>query len=131
MRLFRRDFNTSNFGPFSTMTKGGAPTLVVLKISPTLAQLEAFCCCSVTQSCLTLCNPMDCSTSGSLSSSISWSLLKFMSTEVVMPSNHLIFCCFLLLLPSVFLSIKIFSRESAVRIRWPKYWSFREHKSFQ
>ena len=47
-----------------------------------------------------------------------------MSTELVMPSNHLILCCPLPLLPSIFLSIRVFSNESALRIRWPKYWSF-------
>ena len=60
----------------------------------------------------------------SLSITNSWSLLKLMSIESVMPSNHLILCHPLLLLPSVFPSIKIFSNESALRIRWPKYWSF-------
>ena len=54
---------------------------------------------------------------------ISWSLLKSMSTESVMPSNHLILCLPLLLLPSVFPSIRVFSSESALCIRWPKYWS--------
>ena len=54
----------------------------------------------------------------------SWSLLKLMSIELVMPSNHLILCCPLLLLPSIFPSIRVFSNESALRIRWPKYWSF-------
>ena len=53
-----------------------------------------------------------------------WSLLKFMSIESVMPSNHLILCHPLLLLPSVFPSIRIFSNESALHIRWPKCWSF-------
>ena len=52
------------------------------------------------------------------------SLPKRMSIESVMPSNHLIFCCPLLLLPSVFLRIRLFSNESALHIRWPKYWSF-------
>ena len=60
----------------------------------------------------------------SLSFTISWSLLKLMSTESVMPSNHLILCCPLLLLPSIFASIRVFSNESALCIRWPKYWSF-------
>ena len=58
-----------------------------------------------------------------LSSTISQSLLKFMSIESVMPSNHLILCC-PLLLPSVFPSLRIFSSEFALCIRWPKYWSF-------
>ena len=76
------------------------------------------------QSCQTLCNPMDCSTLGSLSINNSQSLLKLMSIESVIPSNHLILCCSLLLLPSVFPSIRVFSNESALRIRWPEYWSF-------
>ena len=54
----------------------------------------------------------------------SWSLLKLMSIESVMPSNHLILCCPLLLLPSIFTSIRVISNESAVHIRWPQYWSF-------
>ena len=60
----------------------------------------------------------------SLSITNSQSLLKVMSIESVMPSNHLIFCCPLLLLPSIFPSIRVFSNESVLRIRWPKYWSF-------
>ena len=60
----------------------------------------------------------------SLSFTVSWSLLKFTSIESVMPSNHFILCCPHLLLPSIFHQIRIFSNESAVRIRWPKYWSF-------
>ena len=60
----------------------------------------------------------------SLSFTISQSLLKLMSIELVMPSNHLILCCPLLLLPPIFSSIRVFSNESALCIRWPKYWSF-------
>ena len=60
----------------------------------------------------------------SLSFTISWSLLKFMSIESVMPSNHLILCHPLLLLPSIFPSIRAISIEWALCIRWPKYWSF-------
>ena len=60
----------------------------------------------------------------SLSITNSWSLLKLMSTELVMPSNHFIFCCPLLLLPSIFPSIRVFSNESTLHMRWPKYWSF-------
>ena len=59
-----------------------------------------------------------------LSSTISLSWLKFMPIELVMPSNHLILCHPLLLLPSIFPSIRVFSNESALCIRWPKYWSF-------
>ena len=54
----------------------------------------------------------------------SWSLLKLMSIELVMPSNHLILCCPLLFLPSISPSIRVFSNESVLYIRWPKYWSF-------
>ena len=60
----------------------------------------------------------------SLAFTFSWSLLQLMSTELVIPSNHLIFCHPLLLLPSIFPSIRVFSSESALPIRWPKYWSF-------
>ena len=60
----------------------------------------------------------------SLSITDSWNLPKLMSIELVMPSNHLIFCCPLLLLPSGFPSIRVFSNESALCITWPKYWSF-------
>ena len=60
----------------------------------------------------------------SLSFTVSWSLLKLMSIESVMPSNHLILCHLLLLLPSIFPSIRVFSSELVLCIRWPKYWSF-------
>ena len=70
-----------------------------------------------------LCNLMDCSTPGLPVITNSQSLLKFMSVESVMPSNHLILGIPLLLLPSIFFSIKVFSNESALCIRWPKYWS--------
>ena len=67
---------------------------------------------------------MNFSTSGSLSFTIFLSLLKPMSAEPVMPSNHLIVCCPLLLLPSIFPSFRVFSNELAFHIRWPKFWSF-------
>ena len=79
---------------------------------------------SVTQLCTTLCDPMDCSTPGLPVHHNSQSLLKLMSMESVMPSNHLILCHPLLLRPSVSPSIRVFSSESALHIRWPKYWSF-------
>ena len=85
--------------------------------------LPILSCCSVAQSCLTLCNPMDCSTPPFLSITNSWSLLKLMSMESVKPSNHLILCHPLFLLPSIFPSIKVFSKKS-VHVRWTKYWSF-------
>ena len=81
---------------------------------------------SVTQSYLTLCDPMDCiAHQASLSITNSRSLLKLMSIELVMPSNHLILCLPLLLPPSIFPSLRVFSNESVLCIRWPKYCSFR------
>ena len=79
---------------------------------------------SVVQSYWTLCNPTDCSTPTSLSITNSRNLLKLMFIESVMPSNHLILCCPLHLSPSIFPSLRVFSNESALSIRWPKYWSF-------
>ena len=79
---------------------------------------------SVTQLCPTVFNPMDCSTPG-FSITNSQSLLKLISIESVMSSNHLILCCPLLLLPSIFPRTRVFSSESVLHIRWPKFWSFR------
>ena len=79
---------------------------------------------SVAQSYPTLCDPMDYSMLGLPVHPNSWSLPKLMSIESVMPSNHLILCPPLLLLPSIFPSIRVFSNESVLCIRWPKYWSF-------
>ena len=79
---------------------------------------------SIAQSCPTLRDPMNRSTPASLSITNPQSPPKLMSIESVMPSNHLILCHPLLLLPSIFPSIRVFSNESALRIRWPKYWSF-------
>ena len=74
--------------------------------------------CSVTQSCLTLCNPMDCSTLGFPVHHQLPELAQTHVHQVGMPSNHLILCCPLLLLPSIFPSNRVFSQ------RWPKYWSY-------
>ena len=79
---------------------------------------------SVAQLCLTLSNSMDCSTWGLPVHPNSQSLLKFMSIELVMPSSHLILCRPFLLPPSIFPSIRVFSNELVLHIRWPKYWSF-------
>ena len=79
---------------------------------------------SVTESCLTLCDPLNCRMPGL---PVHHQLLEFTQThvhELVMPSNHLILCYPRLLLPSIFLSIRVFSNKSALHIRWPKYWSF-------
>ena len=79
---------------------------------------------SVTQSCLTLFNPIDCSMSGFPVYHQIPEMLKLLSIKSVMPSNHLILCCPLLLLPSLFPTIRVFSNESVLCNRWPKYWSF-------
>ena len=78
---------------------------------------------SVAQSCPTV-TPWTAAPQASLSITNSWSLLKFTSIKLVMSSNHLILCRPLLLLPSIFPSIRVFSNESVLCIRWPKYWSF-------
>ena len=79
---------------------------------------------SVAQLYPTLCNPMDCSTPGFPVHNNSGSLPKLMSIKSVMPSNHFILCHPFILLASIFPSIRVFSNESALHIRWPKYWSF-------
>ena len=79
---------------------------------------------SVTQLCPTFATPWTAACQASLSITNSQPLLKCMSIESVMSSNHLILCCPLLLPPSVFLNIRVFSNGSALHIRWPKYWSF-------
>ena len=81
------------------------------------------CCCSVAQSCLTV-TPLTAARQASLSITNSQSLLKLMSIESVIPPNHLILCLPLLLLPSIFPTIRVFSNDSALHIRWLKYWSF-------
>ena len=93
----------------SNQTRIIKPTILLVQFS------------SVAQSCPTLCNPMKCSTPGFPNSQ---SLLKLMSIQSVMPSKHLILCRPLLLLPSVFPRLRVFSNESVLHIRWPKYWSF-------
>ena len=102
---------------------GGGDGCITLGVYP--LPLNCCCCCSVAKSCPIPCDPMDCSTlQAPLSFTISLSLLRLTSIESVMPSNHLSLCCPLLLLPSVFPSIRVFSKESAFCIRLPKYWSF-------
>ena len=73
------------------------------------------------------CDPMAAAQQASLSSIITWNLLKLMSIESVMASNHLVLCHPLLLMPSIFCSIRAFSNELALCIKWPKYWSFSFH----
>ena len=81
-------------------------------------------CCSSQSPVWFFVTPWTAAHQASLTFSISWSLLKLMSIELVMPSNHRILCCHLLLLPSIFQGIRMFSNELALLIRWPKYWSF-------
>ena len=99
------------------MTQGRGTGYVIV----VYCYLIVYYCC---KTCPTLCDPMDCSTQASLSFTISQSLLKLMPIESVMPSNHLILCHPLLPLPSIFPSIRVFSSELALHIRWPEYWSF-------
>ena len=80
-------------------------------------------CCSVAKSCLTICIPTITAQQAFLSFTISWSLLKLLSIESVIPSNILILCGPLLLLLSVFPSIRVFSNELTLHIRWPNCWS--------
>ena len=87
---------------------------------------------SVIQLCPALCDPMDCSTPGLSVHHQLLGFLKLMSIESVMTSNHLILCCPLLLLPSFWPSIRVFSSESVLRIRWAKVLEFQlQHQSFQ
>ena len=82
------------------------------------------CCCSVAKSCLTLCNPMGCSMPAFSILHYPQSLLKLMFIESMMLSNHLILYCSLLLLPSFPPNIRVFPKESALCVMWPKYRSF-------
>ena len=82
------------------------------------------CCCSVTKLCRLFATPQTAARQDSLSFTNSWSLLKLMSMEWVISSSHFILCYLLLLQPSVFPSIRVFSSQSALCITWPKYWSF-------
>ena len=82
------------------------------------------CCCSVAKQCPTLGTPWTAAHQASLFFTIFRNLLKLKSMESVMTSNHLVLCHSLLLLPSIFLSIRGFSNKSVLHIRWPKYWSF-------
>ena len=127
---------------FFSFHKGGKelPVTDFLLFAPSLKpeklhlSCKWFSCCyrSIAQSCPTLWPPWTAACQAPLSSTISQSLLKLMFIESVMPSKHLIFCCPLLLLPSIFLSIRVFTNEWALPKRWPKYWVFQlQYQSFQ
>ena len=83
-----------------------------------------FCCCYWLSHIWLFLTPWTAAHQASLSFTVTWSLLKLMSIELVMPSNCLIHSCPVLFLPSIFPSIRVFSNESALHIRWSKYWSF-------
>ena len=110
-------------------TQGSNPGLlyyewILYQLSHQGSPYFAFQFSSVAQSCLTICDPMNHSTSGLPVHHQLPESTKATSTESVIPSNHLILCHPLLLLPSIPPSIRVFSTESALCIRWPKYWSF-------
>ena len=92
--------------------------LLLTTVSKALSQVQSF------SSVQLFVNPWTAAHQSSLPITNSWSLLKFISIESVMPSNHLILCHPLLLQPSIFPSIRVFSNKSVLCIRWPKYWSF-------
>ena len=100
------------------------PGLLRLSLVFSLSHQTFFGCGSVPQSCPALCHPMAAAHQASLSFTVSLSLLKLMSIESLMTSNHLILCCPLLLLPLIFACILVFSTESVLHIRWPEDWSF-------
>ena len=91
---------------------------------PDVKYVIMFCCCSVAESCPTLCDPLDCSMTGFSVPHWLPEFAQIMSIESVTPSNHLILCHPLLFLPSIFPSIRVFSNELALCIRWSKYWNF-------
>jgi len=110
---------------YVTLSLGNITNIYLIMQSPqTLAGLRnIYYCCSITKSYTTHCDPMNYSTSASQSFTISQSLPTLMSTESVM-DHHPSLCRPRLLLPSILPSIRVFSNESALHIRWPKYWSF-------
>ena len=104
-------------------TQGAGKGLCVVNGRLGLTYMHSVQFSSVAQLCPTLCNPMNRSTPG-LSITNSQSSLRLTAIESVMPSSHLILCRPLLLLPSIFPSIRVSSNESVLCIRWPEYWSF-------
>ena len=110
--------------PASTQASGNHRSFFVTVITVLPFPECHTCCCSVLSCVQLFVTPWTAEHQASLSFTISQSLLKFTSIEMVTPSNHLILCRPLLLLPAIFPSIKVFSNESALRIRWPKYQSF-------
>ena len=120
--LFQRIFPTKGSNQYLLHLLRWQAGSLLSELPGKLLSLGSVWFSSVAQSCLTLCDPKDHQTSLSITNPRS--LLKLMSIESVMPSNHLILCHPLLLPPSIFPRIRDFSNESALCIRWPKYWSF-------
>ena len=111
----------------SNSRTGSKLTLNIMLSLPTMGWISQISAIAVVQSLSRIwlfVTPWTAAHQAPLSSTISPSLLKLMSIESVMLCNHLIFCHPLLLLPSIFPTIRVFSNESALRIKWPKYWSF-------
>ena len=98
--------------PSKDLEKGEKPSGTLISSVQPLSHVQLFA------------TPWPAAHQASLSIANSQSLLKFMSIELVMPSNYLILCCLLLLQPSILPSIRVISNESVLRIRWPKYWNF-------
>ena len=110
VKIHRRNFQLSHFKMWHALTK--RTVSVQFSSVQSLSRVRLFA------------TPLTAAHRASLSITDFQSLLKLMSIEPMMPSNHLILCCPLLLLPSVFPSIRVFSNESVLHIRWPKHWSF-------
>jgi len=118
IKIARRNINHLRHADDTTLMKKARGT------EEPLDEWGEWKCSSVQLLSLNLCDPVDWSTPGFIVHHQHPSLLKLLSTESVIPSNHLILCHPLLLLPSIFPSIRVFSSESVLHIRWPKYWSF-------
>ena len=122
----------------SSMDTSRSPIMKKLKVDyhlgfPPVLMSKMNCCrCPITQSCPTLCDPMDCSTPASPVRHSFLELLKFMSIESTMPPNHPILCCPLLLLPSIFPSLRVFSKALALQHQVAKVSELQiQHQSFQ
>ena len=111
-------FSHNFFGELNTLIEHPLIALYIVSLKRLSSSVQSLSCVPL------FVTPWTGARQASLSITNSWSLLKLMSIESVMPSNHLILCCPLLYLPSIFPSIRVFSNESALHIKWPEYWSF-------
>ena len=115
---------TSTRLPFNTQYYKNNKLITCIIVEKGKTQLTSVVVVQLLSCVLLFVTPCTAACQASPSFTISWGLLKFVFIESVMPSNHLIRCCPLLLLHSIFPSIRVFSNNSALRIRWPRYWSF-------